>query len=84
MAEPFKDNYNKKLVNNLADEILSVYKKFDKKKFVKLVFDEEWENRELKQRMRHITLCLNETFDKPYLEVLEILTKIYDHIVKRS
>ncbi len=78
MAELFKNNYNKELVNNLADEILSVYKKFNKKKFIKLVFDKEWENRELKQRMRHITVCLNETFDKPYLEILEILAKIYN------
>ncbi len=82
MAEPFKDNYNKELVNNLAKEILSVNENFDKKKLMKLVFDKEWENRELKQRMRHITVSLNETFNLPYLEALEVLLKIYDRFTK--
>ena len=76
MAELFKDNYNKKSVENFADVIKSEHKKFDKKKFVKIVIDKDWVKRELKERMRHISISLFQTFNLPYIDCLDILIKV--------
>jgi 3-methyladenine DNA glycosylase AlkC len=78
MAEPFKNFFNEKLVSDLADSLKSVYPKFDKKKLMKTVFDADWEPRELKDRMRHITNMLHDTFDMKYADSLKILRKIAD------
>ncbi|MGD8780899.1 MAG: DNA alkylation repair protein [Ignavibacteria bacterium] len=77
MPEPLKNMINKEIVGNLADEILSVQKDFNKKKFIKLVFDNEWESRELKQRIRQISICLNEIIGKPYPDTIKIFKSIY-------
>ncbi|MFC2083614.1 DNA alkylation repair protein, partial [Bacteroidota bacterium] len=52
------------------------YKRFDKNKFIQLVLDKNWKNKELKERMHHISFCLNETLPKDYPEALQILKKI--------
>lgn len=78
MAEPFKNYFNEKLVNDLADAIVGVYQKFDKKKLMKIVFDKEWENRELKERMRHISNSLFTTFDMEFVDSLKIVRQVAD------
>ncbi len=78
MAEPFKNYFNEKLVEELADSISVIHKKFDKKKLMKTVFDNEWEERELKDRMRHITNSLSETFNMEYVDSLKILRQVAD------
>ncbi|OGU37251.1 MAG: hypothetical protein A2068_01490 [Ignavibacteria bacterium GWB2_35_6b] len=74
--EPFKNFFNKELVEKIADAIIKVHKDFSKKEFIKNVFDGDWESKELKERMRHISVSLNKTFQLPYLDSLKILTKI--------
>jgi len=59
MPEPLKNLYNKALVTDLSNEISKHYSAFDKNAFRRSVFDKEWKNKELKQRMRHIAECLH-------------------------
>ena len=62
-------------VNHMADTIGKLYPGFDRKKFLKLVYDDTWEKRELKEKMSHLTLCLHQTLPESYKESLEILKK---------
>lgn len=62
-------------VNKLAETVKQFYPAFDKEKFVSLIFCIAWEDKELKERMRHTTICLHDTLPPSYPEALEILKK---------
>jgi 3-methyladenine DNA glycosylase AlkC len=81
MPERLKELFfNNESINTFADTIKRFYSQFDKKRFVDLVFDNDWGKRELKEKMRHTTLCLHETLPKPFNEALEILKKAAPYI----
>ena len=74
MAERLKDIFfTQTSLNTFADAIQQYYPEFNKKKFLELVFDDNWESLELKAKMRHTTLCLHQTFPKDFGKALEIL-----------
>ena len=74
--EPLKDNYNQSFFDDLCARFIAVYPEFDSKKFLKDIFDDKWQGRELKGRMRHISLCLNGLLPAKYSDALEILKKV--------
>lgn len=77
MPERLKDLFfTESSIGDLGDAIEQVYPAFDKEKFTALVFDADWGNKELKQRMRHVTRCLHETLPQEYPEALAILLEI--------
>ena len=55
MAELLKNLYSKEFVNELSDVLKKTTSLFDAKKFNASVLDKNWANRELKDRMHHIT-----------------------------
>jgi 3-methyladenine DNA glycosylase AlkC len=63
-------------VDQLGDSIQQHHVGFDKEQFAQRVFDEDWESRELKARMRHVTQCLHETLPDDYTTALEILKQV--------
>lgn len=63
-------------VKKLAEEITVVYPNFDSTKFINEVLDNDWQNRELKQKMRHITVCLHANLPVNYSEAIKILEEI--------
>ena len=76
MAEQLKNVYTKSYINKLASKIKEHYKKFDKKSFTKSIFDDSWEDLELKQRMRHIAINLHNHLPFSYEKQLEILKPV--------
>jgi len=76
MAEPLKNLFSKELVNSLANHIKQQHKKFNSRTFIDDVFDNIWNEKELKQRMRHITDCLNKHIPLPYQQQIEILSEV--------
>lgn len=75
MAEPLKNMYNREYLNKFADVFGNVYPPFNKKKFLSLVFDKEWDSKELKARMRHISISLNAVLPEDYTKAVIILKK---------
>lgn len=73
--EPLKNLYSREYLSNFADVFSKVYPKFDKKKFLAHVFDSEWENRELKQRMRHIAVSLRVVLPGDYIKAIAVMRK---------
>jgi 3-methyladenine DNA glycosylase AlkC len=81
MAERLKDMFlTPSSIKVFADTIKRFDPGFDKKRFVRLVLDEEFENRELMARMRHITECLRLVTPKSYKKALATLKKVAPHV----
>lgn len=79
MAEPLKNMYSRSYLEKFSGVFKDIYPAFDTKQFLKLVFDKEWESRELKQRMSHIALCLHKTLPGEYRKNISILKKAVRH-----
>jgi len=73
MAEQLKNVYTKEYIKNLALKIKENYKEFDSESFINSIFNPTWENLELKQRMRHIAIMINEYLPLSYEQQLEVL-----------
>ncbi len=80
MAEPLKNMYNPTFFEGFGEVVNSVYPEFDNKQFQTLIFDDNWEARELKERMRHITLILGKLLPDDFPIALSILMKVRDKL----
>jgi len=74
--EPLKNYYNIVLVKNLSEAVFDKHPKFNKQNFVKDVFSDGWDMLELKERMRHIVICLNKNLNLEYTKAIVILKEI--------
>ena len=75
MAEPLKNYFNLDFVSRIAKEVGGVYPSFDSLGLQKAVLNEDWENRELKDRMRHISISLG-AFMPEYARAVELLKMV--------
>ncbi len=81
MAEKLKEMFlTKSTIKDFSETIRRFYSAFDQEKFLSLVFDSEFEGRELKARMRHTTECLIQTLPEPYEEAVGILKQAAPHV----
>jgi 3-methyladenine DNA glycosylase AlkC len=67
-------------INNFADRIKEAYPKYDKERFLKLVYDAEWDSRELKAKMRHVAISLHDCLPEKYEQAINILIRIAPYI----
>ncbi len=68
-----KDLYSPAFYNQLADNLRSVDKNFDKQAFLKEIFTPDFEQKELKERMRHTTLVLHRFLPPDFGDAIQIL-----------
>lgn len=76
MPEPLKNYIDAAFVSALAGALRKADPKFDSAGFQKTIFDKDWKNRELKQRIRHVSAALNLYLPYPYRKQLTLLLKI--------
>lgn len=76
MAELLKDMYNYESLRELAVDIQSVYQPFRVDEFLELVMDDEWNDLELKARVRKISLNLGRYLPADYKEALAVLDQV--------
>jgi 3-methyladenine DNA glycosylase AlkC len=80
MAERLKDMFfTQSSMKTFAEIIQRFYSEFDTKKFIRLVFDDTFADKELKDKMRHTTQCLAKTLPEAYGEALAILKEATPH-----
>ncbi|MCF6283304.1 MAG: DNA alkylation repair protein [Candidatus Polarisedimenticolaceae bacterium] len=79
MAEPLKNRYNEAFIGRLVGELSAHHAPFDGDAFARQLFDSSWPERELKQRMRHITGTLHAYLPADYRQTLEILKPVSRH-----
>ncbi|MBT8247325.1 MAG: DNA alkylation repair protein [Acidimicrobiia bacterium] len=70
-----KDMFNRETIGVIADAVAAADSRFDPAAFLASVFDDEWGDRELKQRMRHAAECLRAGLPDDYGAALEILVR---------
>lgn len=73
MPEPLKHSYNEAYIERLSKALKKHHKRFKPVAFQQSIFDDSWEQRELKERMSHIRHCLHEHLNLPYREALAVL-----------
>lgn len=77
----FKDLFFKPaFLKEFADAFSVAVKGFDKKKFEQKVFDKTWKDKELKQRMRHVTLVLHEFMPVHFPDAAAAIMKAVNHV----
>jgi 3-methyladenine DNA glycosylase AlkC len=76
MAELLKNIYNEKFFANFLDSVIEIKPDFDSVSFHNAINNEEWDTKELKQRMRYITLVLNQHLTDNYKENVAFLLNL--------
>ena len=80
MSSLLKDIYSKAFFDNFSEILGDVVPSFNKEKFTRLIFDNSWEKKELKERMKHITFVLNHffsgDFEKTAILIKDIITSL--------
>ena len=81
--EPLKNRYNEKFFNDFSEVLEKMLPNFDKKKFLKLIYTNEWEALELKDRMKHIAVALHEFLPKDFPKAASLLEKITNGLLEK-
>ncbi len=77
MAEKLKDIlFPRDKVKVFADLLKDEYPAFESDNFIHLVCDENWPDMELKEKMRHTTICLKQFLPGDFKQAVELLVKI--------
>jgi len=76
MPEPLKNLYTPELIKALSEQVKIQYCDFDDSSFTAHVFDDDWESKELKERMKHISESLHHYLPANYLEAIQILIPV--------
>ncbi|HAA14981.1 MAG TPA: DNA alkylation repair protein [Cytophagales bacterium] len=71
--ELFKNLYNDQFFGFFTQAMGEVYPNFQVAIFMEAIYDEAWEQRELKQRMRHITECLKKQLPEAFEESAQLI-----------
>ena len=81
MAELLKNVYTPEFFESLSRQLQSILPEFDAKTFQQLIFSDNWQQKELKDRMNHIAKTLHLVLAKPYQQTLAVLKKITVDII---
>lgn len=73
MAEPLKNIYDESYIRRLAKELRRAGLKVSDKAMSSFVFDDEWEEKELKARTSHLCMALREFLPQDYTKACALL-----------
>lgn len=76
MSTLLKDIYSPSFYENFSQVLLETIPGFDKRKFINLIFDDTWSERELKSRMKHTAVILHEFMPKDFVAAGELIQQI--------
>ncbi|MBS2212791.1 hypothetical protein KEM09_15330 [Carboxylicivirga mesophila] len=76
MADLFKNLYSQNFFEALTDALQNVLKRFNRQQFLQEIYDTEWEELELKQRMHHITTILTNYLSSNYPKSIEQIEQV--------
>ncbi|MDR0767161.1 MAG: hypothetical protein LBE57_01745 [Methanosarcinales archaeon] len=79
-GEPLKNMYNDQFFDRFTKDLKCVISDFDAFEFVSQIMDDEWENRELKQRNEHIATVLRNFLPADYKEAIAKILELLDSI----
>lgn len=80
MAEPLKNIYSPTFFKHFSATLNEIVPNFNSKLFIAAIHDKEWEKRELKQRMKHIALTLNNSINLPFKDSIKLVLKLVEYL----
>lgn len=85
-STPFllKNIYNADFLNKVVAEMALVAPMFPEKEFLNDVFDHNWTQLELKQRIRHISFCLRKHLPESFSTAVAILVQMAHNMIARD
>ncbi|RZK35775.1 MAG: DNA alkylation repair protein, partial [Pedobacter sp.] len=75
-----KDLYSPAFYDRLCNALMISIPGFDKKKFIKSIYVTDFEEKELKQRMKHTTFVLNQFMPNDYPETLVLIKNTIEQL----
>jgi 3-methyladenine DNA glycosylase AlkC len=84
MSYLLKDIYSPDFYNKFGVIAEHEIPGFNKKEFLSLIFDDSWQQKELKQRMKHTSLVLNSFLPMDYAESTDIICNIIKRLQKEK
>lgn len=76
MSSLLKDIYSAGFYNRFTDVLATVLPAFDKQRFISLIFTEGYENKALKQRMRHNSVVLNQFMPADFPSAVDVMENL--------
>ena len=76
MTELLKNVFDRKFIKSLADNLKQSYPKFDETVFIKGIFTQDWPEKALKQRMRHISENMQRGLPSDYKKAISLLKPV--------
>ena len=80
MAELFKNIYNEQFFNGCTNALKCIINDFDERLFLSEIFDDKWESREIKQRMRHTTTILKNFLPTDYRTAIAKILELINYL----
>jgi len=74
--EQFKNMWNERFFGDFMQALKEVMGDFDERQFISQVIDDEWENKELLQRGRHITTVLKDFLPADYQKAIAVIIEL--------
>jgi len=79
-----KDIYSPAFYDKFSDVLRETIPSFDKKKFIKLIFNEDFKTMEWKERMKHSTQVFHEFMPDDFAQAVKIIEKIIVRLRKNN
>ena len=84
MSYLLKDLYSPSFYDRLTSALTSILPDFDRQKFLKEIFIEDFSSKELKERMKHTSKVLYGFLPADYPETIEIIKKTIEELRKKG
>lgn len=84
MSSLLKDIYSKDFYDSFSETLGEVVSSFNKRKFVQSIFDNNWDKRELKERMKHTSLVLNSFFPVDFSTTVKLIESVIENLRQRN
>ncbi len=84
MSTLFKDIYSAEFYDRFSKVLEKTIPSFDKNKFIGLIFDDQFESYELKERMAHTAKVLGKFLPDDFAEATDTLKLIIDNLRKEN
>ena len=80
MGEPLKNIYNEEFFDGFTKALKYIIADFEEEDFLSQIFDDEWENRGIKQRGEHTTKTLKNFLPSDYKSAIAKIFELIEHV----
>lgn len=79
-----KDIYSLTFFENFAQSVTEVYPSFNKKEFIKKIYETDFDQKEWKDRMKYTTVVFHAFIPQNFTEAVSVISKIIENIKQNS